>query len=140
MSERSKKSGGSFASTTGNLAVQRSPGKRSLVESTYGAVQHKGGDGAQDSEAVHTAADAGVSGGGGSLPFAEKIQSSFGSHDISGVRAHTGTAAAEANASLGAQAYAKGSDIAFAGTPDLHTAAHEAAHVVQQRAGVHLKG
>jgi hypothetical protein len=29
--------------------------------------------------------------------------------------------------------------VAFADTPDLHTAAHEAAHVVQQRSGVHLK-
>lgn len=29
---------------------------------------------------------------------------------------------------------------AFRGEPDLHTAAHEAAHVVQQRAGVQLKG
>src|SRR5262249_9399733 len=28
----------------------------------------------------------------------------------------------------------------FHDAPDLHTAAHEAAHIVQQRAGVHLKG
>lgn len=32
-----------------------------------------------------------------------------------------------------------GEHVAFAGTPSLHTSAHEAAHVVQQRAGVHLK-
>jgi hypothetical protein len=56
------------------------------------------------------------------------------------VRAHTGAAAEAANAELGSTAYAKGTDVAFAGAPDLHTAAHEAAHVVQQRAGVHLKG
>jgi hypothetical protein len=30
--------------------------------------------------------------------------------------------------------------VAFAGAPNLHTAAHEAAHVIQQRAGVQLKG
>src|SRR5690242_1810418 len=42
--------------------------------------------------------------------------------------------------SLGSTAYAKGNSIAFAGAPDLHTAAHEAAHVVQQRGGVQLKG
>src|SRR5690242_21119787 len=42
--------------------------------------------------------------------------------------------------SLGSTAYAKGNSIAFAGTPDLHTAAHEAAHVVQQHGGVQLKG
>ena len=41
---------------------------------------------------------------------------------------------------MGAQAFATGNHVAFAGTPDLHTAAHEAAHVVQQRGGVHLKG
>jgi hypothetical protein len=29
--------------------------------------------------------------------------------------------------------------MAFAGSPDIHTAAHEAAHVVQQRADLHLK-
>jgi hypothetical protein len=41
---------------------------------------------------------------------------------------------------MGAQAYATGNHVAFAAPPDLHTAAHEAAHVVQQRAGVQLKG
>src|SRR5262249_9478644 len=39
---------------------------------------------------------------------------------------------------LGARAYAYGDRIAFASAPDLHTAAHEAAHVVQQRRGVAL--
>lgn len=34
----------------------------------------------------------------------------------------------------------RGDDIAFRGQPDLHTAAHEAAHVVQQRTGVQLRG
>jgi hypothetical protein len=33
-----------------------------------------------------------------------------------------------------------GNDVAFGEAPDLHTAAHEAAHVVQQRGGVQLKG
>jgi hypothetical protein len=37
-------------------------------------------------------------------------------------------------------AYATGSTVAFREAPDLHTAAHEAAHVVQQRAGVQLRG
>lgn len=41
---------------------------------------------------------------------------------------------------MGAEAFATGNHVAFASPPDLHTAAHEAAHVVQQRAGVHLKG
>jgi uncharacterized protein DUF4157 len=37
---------------------------------------------------------------------------------------------------MGAQAYATGNQVSFAGAPDLHTAAHEAAHVVQQAGGV----
>lgn len=41
---------------------------------------------------------------------------------------------------MGADAFATGKRVAFAGPPDLHTAAHDAAHVVQQRAGVQLKG
>jgi hypothetical protein len=88
---------------------------------------------------AHAAADAGVGGSGGALPHLGRIQAAFGKHDVSGVKAHVGGQATEATAALGATAYAKGGDIAFAGAPDLHTAAHEAAHVVQQRAGVHLK-
>jgi hypothetical protein len=41
---------------------------------------------------------------------------------------------------MGAEAYATGNHTAFRSQPDLHTAAHEAAHVVQQRAGVALAG
>ena len=40
---------------------------------------------------------------------------------------------------MGASAFATGSTVGFAQSPDLHTAAHEAAHVVQQRGGVQLK-
>ena len=86
------------------------------------------------------AAAAGVRGGGGPLPHADSIQAAFGSHDVAGVEAHTGGAAAEACQAMGARAFASGSDVAFIGAPDLHTAAHEAAHVVQQRAGVRLDG
>jgi hypothetical protein len=56
------------------------------------------------------------------------------------VTAHEGPAARDAARSLGAEAYAHGDAVAFASSPDLHTAAHEAAHVVQQRRGVQLKG
>jgi hypothetical protein len=75
------------------------------------------------------------------LPYLDAIQASFGSHDITGVTAHTGGAATQAAGALGAQAYATGNSVAFAdGAVNLHTAAHEAAHVVQQRAGVSLSG
>ena len=71
-------------------------------------------------------------------PFLDAIQASFGAHDLSDITAHAGPDAGEAASALGANAFAMGSDVAFADTPDLHTAAHEAAHVVQQRRGVSL--
>ena len=89
---------------------------------------------------VRQTAVRGVQGSNSKLPFFELIQSSFGIHDVSDVCAHTGGAAREASKSIGATAYATGNHIAFASTPDLHTAAHEAAHVVQQRRGVSLSG
>lgn len=91
-------------------------------------------------EATHAAAAEGVRGGGEPLPYRDHIQALFGAHDISGVRAHVGGDAAAASEAIGARAYATGRDVAFAGAPDLHTAAHEAAHVVQQRGTVQLKG
>ena len=89
---------------------------------------------------VHEAAAAGTSGAGGPMPFQSQIQKSFGKHDVSGIKAHTGSDAKAASASMGARAFATGNDVAFGGSPDLHTAAHEAAHVVQQRRGVNLAG
>jgi hypothetical protein len=41
---------------------------------------------------------------------------------------------------MGASAYATGNHVVFDRPPDLHTAAHEAAHVVQQAQGVNLYG
>lgn len=73
---------------------------------------------------------------GSPLPFLGIIQKSFGRHDVSAVRAHTDRAAAVSARSLGAEAFASGLDVTFAGPPRLHTAAHEAAHVVQQRSGL----
>ncbi|MFH1467676.1 MAG: DUF4157 domain-containing protein [Pseudomonadota bacterium] len=100
-----------------------------------------GPGGRGSSSDVHAVAAGGVKGGGSALPHLDKIQASFGGHDLSGVRAHTGKAAQGANAAIGSRAFATGEDVAFgAGSTDLHTAAHEAAHVVQQRAGVQLKG
>ncbi|MBZ0235070.1 MAG: DUF4157 domain-containing protein [Deltaproteobacteria bacterium] len=93
-----------------------------------------------DAGAPHEIASRGVAGGGGPLPHAEAIQRSFGRHDVSHVRAHVGGEAAVAARAIGARAYAMGSDVAFASAPDLHTAAHEAAHTVQQRGGVQLAG
>jgi len=118
-------------------------GKQSLVEQTFGRVQLKRGT------APGTAAGArptdiaaqGTAGAGQQLPHLDTIQRAFGpEHDLSGVSAHVGGDAAEAADALGAEAYASEGKVAFREAPDLHTAAHEAAHVVQQAGGVQLKG
>lgn len=131
----------------------RKPGGRALTDDLRAPVQRKVGGGTlvqrelarfgvapPDPAQVQETAAAGVAGTGGPLPHLDRIQASFGEHDVSGIRAHVGGAAAEAATAIGAEAYATGNDVAFASEPSLHTAAHEAAHVVQQRAGVHLKG
>lgn len=93
------------------------------------------------SEDVQLTAARGIDGPATSMPFKDQIQASFGArHDISSIRAHIGGAAGDAATAIGASAYATGSHAVFAGAPDLHTAAHEAAHVVQQAHGVNLYG
>jgi hypothetical protein len=119
-------------------AILQPPGPWAHEGATTEALQAKGPmDGAGS---VHAAAAHGVQGGGGALPHSESIQAAFGGHDVSGISAHVGGRAAEANQAMGASAYASGNDVAFASQPDLHTAAHEAAHIVQQRGGVSLAG
>jgi hypothetical protein len=124
----------------GNLG-EGIPGAGDLLsrgqEALGGLLQFAGGEGRRDT-GVHQRARQGVSGGGGRLPHLDRIQQAFGQHDVSGVRAHRGADATEAARAIGASAYATGEDVAFAGAPDLHTAAHEAAHVIQQRQGVSL--
>lgn len=115
------------------------PGKHTLVGSLPVQMRLETSAGA-DAGAVHAAAEHGTSGSAGALPHLDTIQRAFGAHDVSGVKAHTDPAAAAGSRAMGAQAFATGDHVAFDGPPSLHTAAHEAAHVVQQRAGVHLKG
>ncbi len=98
------------------------------------------GAGDLDAAGTHEAARGGLQGAGHPLPFGRAIQRAFGRHDVSGIRAHVGGPAAVAAGRMGAEAYASGSDVAFARAPDLHTSAHEAAHIVQQRGGVQLAG
>lgn len=87
--------------------------------------------------AAHQIASQGVHDAGSSLPHAERLDAAFGRHTLRGVRAHFGAAASDSASRLGARAYAFGEDIAFRDpAPNLWTVAHEAAHVVQQRAGV----
>jgi hypothetical protein len=103
-------------------------------------LQMKRLDGRDEDEAqkqkVRAVAQRGVAQTGSALPFAAELQERFGHHNLDGVKAHLGGAAADAASTIGAKAYAIGDDIAFAEQPDLYLAAHEAAHVVQQRAGL----
>ena len=101
-----------------------------------GPVQTRGGT--ADAATTHAAAAEGLQERASTLPHLEQIQRSCGAHDLSHVEAHVGGKAADATQKMGAEAYATGDHVAFGAAPDLHTAAHEAAHVVQQRSGVHL--
>lgn len=114
-------------------------GKRTAAAGSPHQIQRKA-NGERSAANPREAAESGTQGAGERLPHFDRVQRSFGSFDISGVRAYVGGAAAEANRELGAQAYAHGDSVAFASSPDLHTTAHEAAHVVQQRGGVQLEG
>lgn len=102
-------------------------------------VQLHGGGGAS-AESVHAAASRGVQTSSGSLPHADTIQASFGKHDISPIQFHGGGEAAQSAKDMGAEAYATGNHVVSASSGlSLHTAAHEAAHYVQQKGGVQLK-
>jgi hypothetical protein len=70
------------------------------------------------------------------LPHLAQLQRAFAPHDLSAVRAHVGPAASERAQLLHACAFTTGGQVVFDGPPSLRTAAHEAAHIVQQRTGV----
>jgi hypothetical protein len=89
-----------------------------------------------DNKKEKDAAAAGMRGTAGKLPYKDQIQKAFGKHELGDVQTFQDAGAKKAAQEIGAKAYAMGDKIAFAGSPDLHTAAHEAAHVVQQRAGI----
>jgi hypothetical protein len=79
-------------------------------------------------------------GRGEALPHLDVIQRAFGLHDVTGIQAHVGGDAVDASDMLGAEAFATGTHVAFRSTPTLHSAAYEATHVVQLRAGASLSG
>lgn len=97
-----------------------------------------GGQASAQGQARELAA-AGLQGPAGRLPHQARIQAAFGPHELGEVPTHTGPEAQAALAAMGAQGFAMGGAVALA-SDDLHTAAHEAAHVVQQTEGVRLKG
>lgn len=83
-------------------------------------------------DAIRDMAKEGASTAGTDMPYLDQIQESFGAYDISSLTAHEDK---DATSEMSAKAYAWGDDIVFQSRPDLHTAAHEAAHVMQQGAG-----
>ncbi len=93
-----------------------------------------------DPRVIREAAQQGIAGASGPLPHLARIQASFGRFDVGHVAAHTDGAARIGARAMGAEAFAMGEHVAFAGPPSLHTAAHEAAHVIQQQRGVQLEG
>ena len=127
---------------SGGNAEEISPGKRTLVEQVPGPAVQLGATGAAPTPtpAVHEAAARGMATPSSPLPHGSTIQHLFGHHDVSNVQAHTGPEAAASAGAMGAQAYATGNHVVLGAGTDLHTVAHEAAHVVQQRGGVQLRG
>jgi hypothetical protein len=134
------KVGGSSLIGPGLGSQPAEAGKRTLAEMQ--PVQRKAAvPEAPSARAPAEVAARGVGGSGQPLPYLDRIRSAFGNHDVTNVRTHVDGDAAAAARELGASAYTIGDRVAFAGgTPDLHTAAHEAAHVIQQRHGVQLDG
>ena len=110
---------------------------RSSHHAPFQVQRHAMGDAAPDE--IHSAASQGIRTPWKPLPYLNEIQESFGRHDISGIRYHGGPAASQSARNMNASAYATGRHIVSDGPIDKHTAAHEAAHVVQQQTGVRLK-
>lgn len=143
--KRSPGTGGGMLNAPQAPAREETGPVQRRLDQAFGAVQRHSDVGAwqargQDPQRIHQAAAHGTSGAGAPLPYLQQIQASFGRFDVSGVQSYTGTRATQAAQQMGASAFTVGNRVAFAGTPSLHTAAHEAAHAVQQRAGVQLKG
>ncbi len=109
------------------------------VEEDEKEVQQEGSE-ARDPRIIQRDARKGLANASLSLPHSKQIQESFGHHDVSHVRTSIGGAARSANQRMGALAFTSGDRIGFRESPSLHLAAHEAAHVIQQREGLNLPG
>ena len=103
-------------------------------------VVQRSGNSDVSSDEVRETARRGIRTHSTALPYTKDIQRSFGHHDISGIRFHNSPEAAQSARAMNAEAYSTAGHVVSAGSISKHTAAHEAAHVVQQRSGVHFKG
>ncbi len=94
---------------------------------------------APSSDRIEELATEGTRSAGGGLPYGDVIQAAFGRHRIDNIQTHTGRDATRTADEMGAEAYAVGDHVVLGERTSVHTVAHEAAHVIQQRAGVHCK-
>jgi hypothetical protein len=102
------------------------------------ALQRKASSGAGRSDSL-AVATRGVEGAAVTFPHKAKIESSLGQPIPAS--AHVGEGASQACADLSAEAYTLGDQVAFSSaTPSLHTAAHEAAHTLDQARGIQPEG
>lgn len=122
--------------SNGDRAALPVPGRATLTQ----PIQRDASAPVENPAHVHAAAARGTATGATALPYFDQIQRAFGRHDISGIQAHVGGEAAGSARAMGAMAYATGNHVVLGDGTDLHTVAHEAAHVVQQRRGIQLKG
>lgn len=120
-----------------NLEVDSARALSTRLENDFPCIQ----DGPKaHMEAIRKIAQNGIAGAARPLPYLDQIQRYFGpKHDLRRVKANVGGKATESSRQMSAEAYTSGETVAFRGTPSLHIAAHEAAHVIQQRAGVQLQ-
>jgi hypothetical protein len=128
------------APSPSSVSVARTPAVERAVAPLPGA-SPRASRGAPSAGEARRAVTAATSGAATRLPHETRIQRAFGEHDVGSIDAYVGTRATRANLSmLGADGAASGERVAFSGRPSLHTAAHEAAHVVQQRRGARPRG
>jgi hypothetical protein len=90
---------------------------------------------AGQARAMHAVARQGLGDPAGPYPHGDRIRAAFGAYAPSGLSAHMGPAARAASGALSAGGYVLNGRAVFGGRPSLHTAAHEAAHMVHQAHG-----
>ena len=134
------RAGGAAPTPFTQAALCHSASPRQLVQMKRQASNLGGAITARKDDEVRALAAQGVQGNGAALPHRERFEAALPGVDLSSVRLHVGGQAGQSATGMGAEAYASGEDIAFQSQPDLHTLAHEVAHVVQQRHGVALSG
>jgi hypothetical protein len=144
--QHSESADASYVAMSGSLPMLPRPAAASAPANPVATLQmlfggpRTGTASAKNPAHVHAVAARGTATSATKLPHFDRIQRAFGRHDVSSVKAHTGADAAASTREMGARAYATNDHVVLGEGADLHAVAHEAAHVVQQRGGVHLDG